>query len=931
MKTNHLLRKLAVVAVFIAMTFVAKAAGPTTFAELQTQFAAAVASGVPTTLNISGPIVVNADYSMVSTGDTITLNMVPYNISVTAGTLTIGNKVKITTAYTSAGAIQAASGGNVVINAGCYIVPTTGNAVQALAGGTVTVNGGYIYSTSTAPVVAAGGNVTINGGRIISAGGQYPAVSAGMAINAIATGGTLTINGGYIATTTTGIARAIVIDYNGICIMNGGEVHSDMGGGRGISINNTNAGGKLYVYGGTISALGGGATGGRAIQADNANAYIWISGSPVINGGTEAIIAQRYAVVVVSGTPTITGVIGTNLQTATPAWSPVLYDARAINITATPTTGYYAAQQTVTVNSGTMSVLKYTGASSGGTGAGVTNPVTVTPTSLVYTTDGTNPVFASTAYTAPVTVAIPTVLNVAPIIEGTVVGCPTTFGYYTIGTLMTSAPTPTTPAAKVISLYSDAYQSADPGTNFFPSWNQPTVVTDIKIGTDNVKKYTNFSYEGTELVKHLNVADMKFMHIDLFSSNLTTFNIGPISANPTKETDAVLTLTPNTWNSFDIPVSTFTGVNMSDIFQIGTSGGSGTQTVYLDNIYFWTDAPADTQAPTAFTVTKGIVASDAVELLLNATDNSGAVFYDITYGTTTVTTSGASGVQKSFTVTSLIGTTDYSFSIVARDRSGNAIATPFVVTATTLTSIPGAPVPTFDAGKVISIFSDTYTSVAGTNFNPGWGQATLESAVLLNGNNTIKYANLNYQGIALATFVNASTMNKLHVDIYPIDETSLKITPISPASPNNKEFSVALTPLVLNQWNSYDLPLTGFTGVDMSNVIQFKFTGSTPGTGGKTVYMDNLYFLNDVGVGVNEVAINSVRCYPSQVTDRLTVKAETEISQVVVRNLLGQSVKSIAVNSNEQSIDLSAVSAGNYFITVKLANGQSATQKIVKL
>jgi hypothetical protein len=37
------------------------------------------------------------------------------------------------------------------------------------------------------------------------------------------------------------------------------------------------------------------------------------------------------------------------------------------------------------------------------------------------------------------------------------------------------------------------------------------------------------------------------------------------------------------------------------------------------------------------------------------------------------------------------------------------------------------------------------------------------------------------------------------------------------------------------------------------------------------------------------------------------------------------------VKSNEQSIDLSTVSTGNYFVTVKLANGQSATQKIVKL
>jgi hypothetical protein len=55
------------------------------------------------------------------------------------------------------------------------------------------------------------------------------------------------------------------------------------------------------------------------------------------------------------------------------------------------------------------------------------------------------------------------------------------------------------------------------------------------------------------------------------------------------------------------------------------------------------------------------------------------------------------------------------------------------------------------------------------------------------------------------------------------------------------------------------------------------------------------------------------------------------INVITVRNLLGQSIKSVVVNGNEQTVDLSAVTAGNYFVTVKLANGQQATQKIVKL
>jgi hypothetical protein len=71
--------------------------------------------------------------------------------------------------------------------------------------------------------------------------------------------------------------------------------------------------------------------------------------------------------------------------------------------------------------------------------------------------------------------------------------------------------------------------------------------------------------------------------------------------------------------------------------------------------------------------------------------------------------------------------------------------------------------------------------------------------------------------------------------------------------------------------------------------------------------------------------------YPNPVQDQLNIKSALEINQVIVRNLLGQNVKSFMMNSREASIDLNGISAGNYFITLKLANGQSSTQKFVKL
>ncbi|MDD4969001.1 MAG: T9SS type A sorting domain-containing protein [Paludibacter sp.] len=911
MNTKNLHKKLVAVFICLAMVFATKAQTTAlTLSDLQTQFAAAVASGVPSTINIGAAIAVTADLSLVSTGDTITINMVPFGISVTAGTFTIGNKVKITSAFASAGAIQAASGGTVVINAGSNIVSSTGNTVQALTGGTVTVNGGKINTTATAPIVAAGGSVTVNGGTILT--NNYPAIAAGMAINTLPTGGSVTINGGYIATSATGIARGIVIDYNGICTVNGGEVRSDMGGGRGISINNTNAGGKLYVNGGTISALG--AT-GRAIQLDNLNSTLWVTGG-TITGGLEGIMVQKNGVAVLVGNPTITGTIGTNTTTSK------LYDARGLSTpVATPGQGYYATSQNVTVTGGTGTIYKYVNTTA------LASATTVT-SSLVYTTDGTDPVVASTAVSAPITMPIPSVLKVAALIEGATVSPNVAFNYWTIGTPMTAAPNPPAYAApKVTSIFSEAYPNVA-GTDFNPGWGQSGSNTIVQVAGNNTIKMANLNYQGIQFGSPVNALPMSHLHLDVFTSNETSLQVFCISASTGEKFFQLTPLNLNAWNSYDIPLTAFTsqGLGVSDLIQFKFVG-SGGKTSYLDNLYFYNSDPTpDTQAPTAFTATKGLVASDAVTLLLNGTDNSGAVNYEITYGTTTLKTSGISGVQKSYQVTSLTGSTDYSFSVVCKDATGNVAAnSPIVVTATTLTALPGAPVPTMDAAKVISIFSNTYTSAApAANYNPNWGQATVQSMVQLSGNDAVKYANLNYQGIDLMTTINVSSMNKLHVDVYPIDETSLQITPIS-AGP--KEKLITLSPLNLNTWNSFDLILSSFTGVDMTTVFQFKFVGA----GGKISYIDNLYFFNDVNNGLAKVETAGIKCYPSQVSDRMTVSAESEISLVNVRNLLGQSVKSVVVNGHENTIDLSAVSAGNYFVTVKLANGQSATQKIVKL
>lgn len=135
---------------------------------------------------------------------------------------------------------------------------------------------------------------------------------------------------------------------------------------------------------------------------------------------------------------------------------------------------------------------------------------------------------------------------------------------------------------------------------------------------------------------------------------------------------------------------------------------------------------------------------------------------------------------------------------------------------------------------VISIYSGYYTNLLGTDYYPNWGQATTFNELDINGDATIQYSNLNYQGIQYGETVDASAMEYLHIDVWTTDAPNIQVFPISIAT---GEQQVTLD-LVADQWNSFDIPISDFTsqGLSMNDIHQFKFVGSG------TVFIDNLYY-----------------------------------------------------------------------------------------
>ncbi len=219
---------------------------------------------------------------------------------------------------------------------------------------------------------------------------------------------------------------------------------------------------------------------------------------------------------------------------------------------------------------------------------------------------------------------------------------------------------------------------------------------------------------------------------------------------------------------------------------------------------------------------------------------------ELPYGTTTVptvtaTTTDANASYVINDATALPGTT--SVEVTAED--GITILT-YNINFILEEAVPedGAPMPVHDEGlhSVFSIYSDSYTNLENTNFNPSWGQSTqVVVDEQIGGNNTLVYTNLNYQGTNLGSADGSpqdfSNSDYFHIDFWTPNATALNFFLISQTS---GEIPYALT-ITNNEWVSVNIPLSYFSnqGLDLTDIYQFKIDG---GDGSTTVYFDNWYF-----------------------------------------------------------------------------------------
>jgi len=245
-----------------------------------------------------------------------------------------------------------------------------------------------------------------------------------------------------------------------------------------------------------------------------------------------------------------------------------------------------------------------------------------------------------------------------------------------------------------------------------------------------------------------------------------------------------------------------------------------------------------------------------------------------------------------------------------------------------------APTPTIDPSNVISIYSDAYTNVAGTDINPNWNQTTVTSEVLIEGNNTLKYAGLDYQGTQFGSVQDVTNMTYLHVDYWTADATALQLYLISVGS-GEQPYDFTIT---TDTWNSVDIPLSTYSnlGLTLNDIHQFKFVGNG------TVFLDNLYFTSTL-TSVEEITDVVPKAYtlkqnypnPFNPTTKISFSVpEANNVKLVVYNLLGQKVATLVnqfVNAGSYNVNFDATDlpSGTYVYSITAGNFSSVKKMML--
>jgi beta-glucanase (GH16 family) len=297
-------------------------------------------------------------------------------------------------------------------------------------------------------------------------------------------------------------------------------------------------------------------------------------------------------------------------------------------------------------------------------------------------------------------------------------------------------------------------------------------------------------------------------------------------------------------------------------------------TMEIDYVRVYQNVQLDTQIPTNFTASIGNITSSSIELLLNANDNSGTLNYNVTYGSNSIATSGASGVQKSVIIPNLNPNTSYTFSIIASDPSGNnASNNAIVLNASTL----------------------------------GFVGCTGTSNIASQGSFSLGY---NY------SFETIGNSVKITFELLDTDKVGLLA------------YLWRLTPFA-------ETPMTNVSGRIFTQTITGQTIGSTINYAVKFAYANGMSVTQYISYVVGSNCTLSQADYDdfdtftfnNPVSDFIQINSENQIDKVEMYGLIGNKVLETQINTNR--IDVSNVSKGIYILSVYSGNKRTNKKIII--
>jgi beta-glucanase (GH16 family) len=289
-------------------------------------------------------------------------------------------------------------------------------------------------------------------------------------------------------------------------------------------------------------------------------------------------------------------------------------------------------------------------------------------------------------------------------------------------------------------------------------------------------------------------------------------------------------------------------------------------TMEIDYVRVYQNVQVDTQIPTNFTATVGAVTSSSIELLLNSNDNSGSVVYGVTYGSNSTSAAGTSGVQKSFVITGLNPTTNYSFSVRASDLAGNNAANnPIILNATT--------------SGVIGC-NGTSSAAQEGSFSTGYNYAF---ETIGTTNVKVTFELLDTDKIGLVAFLRKQT---------PLSE--VQMTNVS----GSRTFTYTLTGQTPGSTISYAVKFAYANGLSVTQYFQYVVGG------------------NNCNLGLTEISTRNEIKFKNPAHLNLEFDQNLNINNLKIYSLLGQ--KMMDIDECPSIVDISNLSKGVYFMIISV-------------